>query len=100
MVGPVGPSHGLTSSVIVSCVAYGVPSPAVVWKHDNSIVTAATIQRRSQQLNGIDVVTSSLELCAGKDTTSGRYSCEVENGVADLQGIIKSAAFDLCFTGQ
>ena len=103
MIAPVGPGHGLTSSVIVSCVAYGLPAPTVTWKHGASIVSDSLMISRTQQLSSQDssvaVVSSILELCPiQEDVRSGEYSCEVENGVGG--STVKSASFHLCFIGQ
>lgn len=100
MVAPVGPSHGLTSSVVVSCVAYGVPPPTVTWKYGDSFVSDRLLIRHTQQEfgGGVAVVTSSLEVCPVQEGTgSGWYSCEVENGATD--SAMKSSPFQLCFVG-
>lgn len=96
MVQPVGPSHGLTASVIVSCVAYGVPAPTVAWRYGGSLLPEGLSHTRQESFHGVAVVRSSLELCPLLEgTRSGLYSCEVQNDVA-----IKSAPFRLCFIGQ
>lgn len=98
MVEPVSASHGLTSSVIVACVAYGVPPPTVTWRYGTSL-SGGVHRTQHELIHGIPVITSSLELCPTRETAiNGVYSCEVENGVTDSK--IKSTPVHICFIGQ
>lgn len=102
MVAPVGPSHGITSSIFLSCAAYGIPSPRLTWKHGESTLPSELITTHERLVEGIYVVTSFLELCPmDEETSSGQYSCQVENAASIApQGItVRSTAFDLCFIG-
>lgn len=98
MLAPVGPGHGVASSVILSCVTYGMPTPTVTWKYGTSIVSDAlvTSHTQQQQYSGVAVVSSTLELCPMQEhARSGEYSCEVDNGVG--VSTVKSSPFHLCF---
>ena len=98
---PNTPSHGLTSTTVVSCVAYGVPRPTLTWLYDTSTVSGRQ-NHREIVMNGIHFVTSFLELCPRQEgAKSGQYACQVGNGVANSQGaIMETAAFELCFIGR
>ena len=94
------PSHGLTSSVIVSCVAYGLPLPTISWQQNG--ITLSGAHEVSQLIDGIPVLSSSLELCPMEEgIRSGNYACQVGNGVINSLGrTVKSAVIQLCFIGQ
>jgi hypothetical protein len=99
MVAPAEPSHGLTSSVFVSCVAYGEPPPTVSWKRNGSLLPSPRVHVEEEFINGVAVIKSSLELCPMlEDTRSGQYSCVVQNGVGG--STIQSSTFFLCFIGR
>ena len=102
MIAPVGPSEAITSSIVLSCVGYGIPPPRVIWKYGDSALTGDLVTSHQRLVQGVHVTTSSLQLCpADKETTSGQYTCQVENGVADPRGLaVKSVEFDLCFLGK
>lgn len=100
--GPAEPTHRIISSVFLSCVAYGLPAPQLTWElDDESTLSDRLIKTHERLVNGLRVVTSILELCPMKEeTSSGQYSCQVENGVSDPRGAsTKSVKFDLCFIG-
>ena len=98
MVAPVGPSHGITSSIFLSCAAYGIPSPRLTWKYGESTLPSHLITTHERQVQGVHVVTSFLELCPTDEwASSGQYSCQAEND-ADPQGVVvRSEEFDVCF---
>ena len=95
------PSRAITtSSVTVTCAAYGTPPPKVTWHYNNAIVSGGVIETRQQEVKGVYVVTSFLQLCqeGAEVIDSGQYSCQVGNDVADTQPIART--FDLCFVGK
>lgn len=97
MVQPAQPGDGLTGSVVMSCVGYGVPLPTLTWKREGFLLPEQWSHTRHESIGGVGVVKSSLELCPLQEgTRNGLYSCEVQNDFA----IDKSVPFRLCFIGQ
>lgn len=76
----------------------------VTWRYNNNtVIPGGVIETRQQEVEGVYVVTSSMELCPERGggevvIDSGQYSCQVGNDVADTQTI--ATTFDLCFIGK
>lgn len=82
-----------SSSVILPCVGYGIPLPAITWSAgDSSILknsSQVTIYESTVPLNGSgddNIVQSLLVLCGDGTSSSvlqsGQYSCSVVSGNA------------------
>ena len=70
------------STIIATCVGYGVPNPSVAWIHDgNQLVNDSQVTIYEELLNEGDVifVKSVIEICGVEVADSGDYSCMVAN---------------------
>ena len=70
------------STIIATCVAYGLPEPSVTWSHDgNQLVNNSPVTIYEELLNEGDVifVKSAIEICGVEVADSGDYSCLVAN---------------------
>ena len=103
LVAPPSSNQDIGSSVILSCVGYGIPAPKVTWKHLGSELPQQLVtQHPTEMLRGVYVIRSFVELCPLNGLVgNGQYSCEVDNAVSSAQGnSIKSAFFDVCFRSK
>ena len=96
MISPVNSSVEAGSTVILTCVGYGVPTVSVTWNVDD-----IQLENNSQIIiyeemvtgNGIILVQSILVICSVGETNSGQYSCVASNVLGNT-----SVNFDLSVT--
>ena len=75
-----------SSSIVLTCVAFGVPAPSVRWERlDGQSLESANISFESFNLAGIEFVFSTLELCSVVQSDGGLYSCTASNSVGENQ---------------
>ena len=73
------------STVVLTCVAYGVPPPSLIWSRNGSLLSSndshVTIYSELMTDSGSGVVfmKSIVKLCRSQLTDAGIYSCSAEN---------------------
>ena len=77
--------HG--STIILGCVAYGLPLPEIFWLRDDTLLTTSasnllTINREILTEEGIELKRSFLEVCGLSEEDSGMYTCQAINSLA------------------
>jgi len=68
------------SSLVLYCVAYGVPVPSITWRNSSAGLINDSVTKISNELvnvGGVLVLKSQLEIC--KAETSNIYTCYGEN---------------------
>ena len=74
----------LTSYVLLSCTAYGVPVPSISWsKNGTSLRSDSHINIMYQVVveGGVTFGKSTLQICSTEFTDAGNFSCSAENGI-------------------
>ena len=82
------PHTDIGTSVVLTCVGYGVPLPALTWKHNEAVV-----QNGSQFSINEYIVTesqstatfllSTLEVCNSELEDAGNFSCTSQNALGN-----------------
>jgi len=97
VISPVNSTVETGSSVMLTCVGYGVPTVSVSWymedvQLDNN--SQITIYGELINENGLTLVLSVLTICSADETDSGQYSCTVGNvlGNASVDFVISVTA--------
>jgi len=77
------------STVVLTCVAYGVPPPSLIWSRNGSLLSSndshVTIYSELMTDSGSGVVfaKSIMKLCRSELTDVGTYSCLTSNDIGD-----------------
>ena len=77
------------STVVLTCVAYGVPPPSLIWSRNGSLFSSnnshVTIYSELMTDSGSGVVfaKSIMKLCRSELTDVGTYSCLTHNDIGD-----------------
>ena len=70
------------NTAMVTCVAYGDPSPSISWNKGDTELTNdshVSIYETAFTNNGVAFTLSILQLCGVNNTDAGQYSCVSEN---------------------
>lgn len=90
---PGNTSVNLGSTLLLTCVSYGLPIPALTWSRGDAELTndsRTTIYDQLVTENGVTFIVSMFQLCSVEATDNGEYSCIAQN----LAGI-DSSVFQL-----
>ena len=72
-------------SVLLTCIAYGKPSPSISWQRNGENLTDSSLKFRVTETNvlveDIVFVKSVLLLCNVSELNSGDYSCTADNAI-------------------
>ena len=82
------------STVLLTCVAYGVPLPTLTWSKAGNSVTNGTVRNDMVVKGGVTFVRSVLQLCETTVADSGQYTCTADNEIT-----IANANFHLTVEG-
>ena len=69
----------VNSTVLLTCVAYGTPLPAITWSKGGSSLTDVTVYNDVVVKSRTNFVRSILRFCSTKSTDSGQYTCTADN---------------------
>ena len=84
------------STLLLTCVGFGEPTPSVTWSTGGvqlSNNSRITIYEELVTENGVDFVQSILEICSTEEADGGQYSCTVGNALGNA-----SVNFELSVT--
>lgn len=73
-----------TTSILLTCVAIGLPSPSIHWLRDNTSLiegTTTRIYHEVFEMGGRNFTQSFLELCSLSLNDSATFTCLAQNGV-------------------
>lgn len=82
------------STVLLTCVAYGLPLPTLTWSKAGNNVTNGTVHNNMVVKSGVTFVRSILQLCNTTVADSGQYTCTAHNEIT-----ITSTNFNLNVEG-
>ena len=72
-----------SGSLVLTCVAFGVPAPSVQWERFGAEIPESAIV--SWISDDVEFISSTLELCDLQISDSGLYSCIANNSVGEIQ---------------
>ena len=87
------PVVNVSSTVLLTCVGYGVPVPSLTWSKMGTLVvndSMITIIEEQVTESRIPFAKSVLEICGSEIQHSGRYTCTAQNELMN-----DSAMFEL-----
>ena len=86
-------------TLLVVCLAYGIPPPTIAWTEGgfevrNKIET--TVYSKLFEEGGYTFVKSTLEICDADIRDVAEYGCTADNGIRDSD----TATFNVTFTNE
>ena len=73
-------------TLVLSCVAYGLPLPAIIWLKGGEALLNGSVSENEVVTSHVTFVRSILQLCALQLPEQNEYACQATNAISTANG--------------